>query len=132
MILKIKNNQFVNYVFFALITTIINVSVYLLCYKYLFHSIIISNIIAYVVSVTSSFVINKNLVFKNKNNCIRKQAFLFFLTKVLSFVIDTGVLYVLNKLLCMNINLSKIISNASTTISNYLLNKNLVFKNRDV
>ena len=48
--------------------------------------------------------------------------------KVLAFIIDTSVLYLLVDCVHINNILAKIISNCSTTISNYTLNQKIVFK----
>lgn len=130
MVDKIRNNKFITYCFFAIITTAINVITYLVFYKFVTNNIIISNIVAYAVSLTAQFIINKNLVFKAGNEKIIIQIIMFLFVKVVSFSIDSAVLILLHDYLKINNAISKLISNASTTISNYYLNEKLVFKNR--
>jgi len=124
----IKKNDFISYIVFAIITTIVNVGVYLLFYNYITNDILLCNIVAYFMSITLAFILNKNVVFGNKKGNIFLQMILFLGVKLISFSIDSVVLVVLHDYLKMNNFLAKIISNASTTLSNYLLNKKVVFK----
>ena len=128
--MNILNNKFVKYVFFAIITSVLNVGTYMIFYNLIIDNIIISNVVAYTVSITTSFVINKKVVFKNNNKSIFRQIFSYLLVKVLSFTIDSFVLLVAVDYLGLNNFLSKLIANASTTISNYTLNNKVVFKQK--
>lgn len=129
--MMLSNNKFIKYVFFAIITSFLNVVVYLIFYNFIIENIIISNIIAYIVSITSSFIINKKVVFKNENQNILKQLVFYLLVKLISFSIDSLVLVVSIKYIGLSNFLSKLIANASTTISNYTLNNKIVFKKKD-
>ena len=129
MIMRNKYIKFIKYVLFAIITTFLNIAIYLLCYNYLVNSILISNIIAYTFSITAQFLINKSLVFKNNSGNLILQITLFLAVKCLAFFIDSAVLVICFKYLHINNFISKLIANCSTTISNYSLNNKLVFKN---
>lgn len=125
---KLVNKKFIAYVCFAILTSIINVSVYLLVYKYIYKNIIFSNILAYVVSISFSFFLNKKIVFKNNSKRILKQIILYLSVKFISFGIDSLVLVICKEILNINNFWSKIIANCSTTLSNYTLNNRTVFK----
>ena len=120
--------KFIKYVAFALITSLINISVYYLFYNYVLKSIIISNIIAYTISILVQFITNKKYVFKNNSNNYSKQVCLFLLVKLVAFGLDTMVLHLCTKIFKMGQLLAKIIANCSTTLSNYSLNNDMVFK----
>ena len=127
---RVVNNKFIKYVFFAILTSIINVGVYLLTYKFLISSVIVSNILAYAISITFAFFINKHIVFQNKSKKMGKQITLFLGVKLISFGIDSLVLIFCHNLLHLSNFVSKIISNCSTTLNNYTLNKKRVFKEK--
>ena len=121
-------NSFTKYVIFAILTSAVNVGIYLLVYNLIIENIIIANFFAYSISITLSFFINKQVVFKNKGKRIYKQILFFLIVKAIAFGIDSAVLAV-----CLNIfnipnAISKLIANCSTTLSNYSLNKKVVFK----
>ena len=126
---KVVSNKFIKYVFFAIITSIINVGVYLLTYKF-FPSVLVSNILAYAISITFAFFINKHLVFQSKSKKMGKQITLFLGVKLISFGIDSLVLIFCHNLLHLPNFISKIIANCSTTLNNYTLNKKQVFKEK--
>ncbi len=121
-------NSFVKYVIFAILTSAVNVAIYLFVYNLIIKNIIVANFFAYAISITLSFFINKQVVFKNKMKRVYKQMFFFLMVKAIAFVIDSAVLAI-----CLNIfdipnAISKLIANCSTTLSNYSLNKKMVFK----
>ncbi|MFR5856825.1 MAG: GtrA family protein, partial [Bacilli bacterium] len=64
MIKKLLKNSLINYILFAVLTSAINIVIFLICYNYIFHLIIISNIFAYGTSITLQFITNKKYVFK--------------------------------------------------------------------
>ena len=126
---KILRGKFVKYVLIASATTLVNVIVYLLCYSVIIKNIIVSNIFAYVFSITLSFILNERIVYKCQTRKYKKQIPLFLASKALSFAIDSLVLVCLDKYLNISALLEKLIANASTTISNYFICDKLVFKN---
>ncbi|MDD6941814.1 MAG: GtrA family protein [Bacilli bacterium] len=126
---KILRGKFVKYVLIASATTLVNVIVYLLCYSVIIKNIIVSNIFAYVFSITLSFILNERIVYKCQTRKYKKQIPLFLASKALSFAIDSLVLVCLDKYFNISALLEKLIANASTTISNYFICDKIVFKN---
>lgn len=125
---KIVKYNFVKYVIVALFTSALNIGVYLGCYKYLISSILISNIAAYSVSIIVQFFLNRHTVFDGNHHHILIQIILFLAVKLIAFFIDSGVLFICLRWFKMNDFIAKLIANCSTTISNYSLNKKIVFK----
>lgn len=126
--MNILNNKFFKYVFFAIVTSLLNVGTYLLFYNFILENILISNIIAYAVSITISFILNKKVVFKNNGGNIIKQIIFYLLVKLASFTIDSIVLVICKEYIGLSNFIAKLIANMSTTISNYTLNQKMVFK----
>ena len=122
-------NKFFKYTFYAIITSIVNISLYLLTYN-ISGNIVFSNFIAYTFSIMLQFIINKKRVFKNNGNNVIKQLLLFLLVKLIAFFIDSAVLVICVKNLKLDNFISKLISNISTTLSNYTLNDKIVFNNK--
>lgn len=128
--MNLLNNKFVKYVFFAIVTSVLNVGTYMLFYNLIIKNVIVSNIAAYTVSITASFFINKKIVFKNDSANLLKQIISYLGVKALSFTIDSLVLVLFVDVFGFNNFISKLVANASTTISNYTLNNKVVFKNK--
>lgn len=123
------------YLFFGGITTLINIVVYMVCYDIFDISNVISNILAWILSVLFAFVSNKFWVFESKSkNRLRVQK------EFLKFVggrIGTGLLDLLIMYICVDVLygpafIIKIISNIVVIILNYILSKMLVFKEKKV
>ena len=126
----LKYKKILSYIFFAIITSLVNVSVYMICFKFVLSNIIFSNIIAYSCSITISFFLNKKVVFKNKQKKYFKQFMTYVGLKMISLCIDSVVLTILHDFFHINNFIAKLVANASTTISNYLVNKCVIFKNK--
>ena len=60
-----KHWDIVTYLFFGVLTTLVNYAVYLPCYNLLGLSAAISNVIAWVVAVAFAYLTNKPWVFKS-------------------------------------------------------------------
>ena len=125
---KIVKYNFVKYVIVALFTSALNIGVYLGCYKYLISSILISNIAAYSISIIVQFFLNRHTVFDGNHHHILIQIILFLAVKLIAFFIVSVVLFICLRWFKMNDFIAKLIANCSTTISNYSLNKKIVFK----
>lgn len=128
--MNILNNKFLKYVFFAIITSLLNVGTYLLFYNYIWANIIISNIIAYSISIVVSFILNKKIVFKENSKNIFKQITSYLGVKGISFIVDSIVLVICKNYIGLGNFVAKLIANISTTISNYTLNNKIVFKEK--
>lgn len=126
-----KNNKLIRYIFFAIISSSLNVSVYYIFYTYILKSVLLANVIAYTISICFQFITNKKMVYKSKSTKYIQEFFKFSIVKMVAFLIDTSLLYILVNSLYVNNFIAKIISNCSTTMSNYTLNKKIVFKEQN-
>lgn len=115
------------YVVFGTLTTIVNVVVYF-ALEYIGVNYIISNIIAWFLSVLFAYVTNRIWVFESKSPDILKEMVLFFSGRIFSGVLDTALLYLFVDILTLGNTFSKIAVEIIITILNYLLSKLIVFK----
>lgn len=131
MILKenkfyIKHRKITNYIFWAVITSVFHVGVFYLM-NLIWDSLIGCNIVAYVFSIIFSFLVNKSVVFADKNTAYMEQLMKYVFVKFLSFIIDTIILFILSKWLLWPMLIAKLVANCSTTINNYSLSEKIVF-----
>lgn len=115
------------YVVFGTLTTIVNIVVYF-ALEYVGVNYIISNIIAWFLSVLFAYVTNRIWVFESKSPNIMKEMVLFFSGRIFSGVLDTALLYLFVDILTLGNTFSKIAVEIIITILNYLLSKLIVFK----
>ena len=66
-----KYKYIILYGIFGILTTIINIGFYGILYSVLGISNVVSNIIAWVISVLFAFIINKLWVFESKSLCLK-------------------------------------------------------------
>ena len=115
------------YVVFGTLTTIVNIVVYF-ALEYIGVNYIISNIIAWFLSVLFAYVTNRIWVFESRSPNILKEMVLFFSGRIFSGVLDTALLYLFVDILTLGNTFSKIAVEIIITILNYLLSKLIVFK----
>ena len=116
------------YIVFGVLTTIVNIVAYLFFARLLGIHYIISNIVAWVLSVLFAYVTNRIWVFESKNSNIIKEMSLFFSGRIFSGIVDTGLMYVFIDFLSIGDFISKIVIQIIVVILNYLVSKLIVFK----
>ncbi len=119
------------YLFFGVLTTVVNYLVYLPCYNLLNLSAGLSNVIAWIVAVTFAFLTNKPFVFKSKDwswNVVWPELTKFVGCRIGSGVMETAILLVAVDWLDWNGNVWKLITAVIVIVWNYIGSKFLVFK----
>ena len=127
-----KYKEVISYLFFGGCTTLINIISYML-FRAANIDMLLSNSLAWVVSVLFAFITNKLFVFESRNVGFKKtmvECIYFFICRLLSLVFDLGFMYLLVDIFSCNELLSKIISNIIVIIINYVLSKLLIFKKK--
>ena len=127
-----KYKEVISYLFFGGCTTLINIISYML-FRAANIDMLISNSLAWVVSVLFAFITNKLFVFESRNVGFKKtmvECIYFFVCRLLSLVFDLGFMYLLVDIFSCNELLSKIASNIIVIIINYVLSKLLIFKKK--
>ena len=79
--------ELILYLIFGILTTIVNIVVYLIFAKFLNIDYIISNIFAWFFSVLFAYVTNRIWVFERKTNNIIKEATLFYGGRIFSGIL---------------------------------------------
>lgn len=116
------------YIIFGVLTTLVNIIIYLLFNKLLGVNYIISNILAWIFSVLLAYVTNRIWVFKSNNSNIIKEVSLFFAGRLFSGIVDTGLMYLFIDILLIGDFISKIIIQIIVVVMNYLISKLVIFK----
>ncbi len=121
-----KGYEVLSYLFFGGCTTLVNLLVFWLL-RLLKIGVYLSNGIAWVIAVLFAFITNKLFVFESKGKTL-KQGVSFFIFRLISLVIDMGIMYLLIDVLNWNDLLSKIITNVFVIIINFIFSKIFIFK----
>ena len=119
------------YLFFGFMTTLVNILFYELLVGLFNINYLISNVIAWIISVIFAYIVNKKYVFESKTQTKKdglKELFSFSLARVFSLGIDMIIMYVGVSILLINDTIIKIVSNVIVIIVNYFFSKFIIFK----
>ena len=138
MISKIRNLickywDILSYLFFGVLTTVVNYLVYLPCYNLLHFSASVSNVIAWVVAVAFAYLTNKPLVFKSHDwswKTVAPELAKFVGCRIGSGFVETAIIFTMVDLLQFNGNVWKLITSVLVVILNYVGSKLLVFRKK--
>lgn len=126
-----KHWDIVTYLFFGVLTTVVNYAVYLPCYNLLGLSATISNIIAWVVAVAFAYLTNKPWVFKSHDwsmKVVLPELTKFVSCRLGSLLLESAAIFVFVDLMGFDGNIFKIITSVFVVIINYIGSKLLVFR----
>ena len=130
MIEKIKNlfiryYDVLSYLFFGVLTTVVNYAVYLPCYNLLHWSATASNVVAYLT--------NKPFVFKSHDwswGTVLPELTKFVGCRVGSGLLETGIIFLFVDLMHFDGNIFKLLTSVLVVVANYFASKFLVFRKK--
>lgn len=122
----------VAYLIVGVITTLINMAVYYICYYIAELSNLLSNGIAWVLAVMFAYFANDRLVFTETKgggfSAELKKMERFFAARIFSLLVDEIGMYFFADILFINNMFSKIAMNVIIVLLNYILSKFFIFK----
>ncbi len=119
------------YGIFGVLTTLINIFSYYVFCDIFCVNYVISNIIAWILSVSFAFITNKVFVFNSRNFEIKnfiKEIFSFFSSRIFTGLLDMGILFFGVTILGIEDMFVKVFSNVIVIILNFVFSKLFVFK----
>lgn len=127
--LFIKYKEVIMYLIFGVLTTLVNIITYYISTKIFLIDYQISNIIAWIISVTFAFVTNKLYVFESKtNDKILKEIISFYSLRLFSLGIDIFTMYIMVSILSIDDLIAKVVANVIVIVINYITSKLITFK----
>lgn len=121
----------ISYLFFGVLTTVVNYLVYLPCHNWLHWSAAVSNVVAWAFAVAFAYLTNKPLVFKSYDwslKTVLPELGKFVACRVGSGLLETGILLVTVDILHWDGNVMKLVTSVLVVVLNYIGSKLLVFK----
>ncbi len=128
-----KHWDIISYLFFGVMTTVVNYAVYLPLYNGLRLSATVSNVIAWAVAVAFAFLTNKPFVFGSHDwsaKVVWPELAKFVGCRIGSGLAETAIIFVAVDILQGNGNLWKLLTSILVVILNYVASKLLVFKKK--
>ncbi|MBO6110519.1 MAG: GtrA family protein, partial [Methanobrevibacter sp.] len=122
------DRELVLYVLFGAFTFFVNVITYFFFQSVLGINYLISNILAWFLSVLFAYITNRKWVFESRSPNILKEMSLFFGGRIFSGAVDTALMYLFIDVLTLGNTFSKIVVQIIVIILNYVFSKLIVFK----
>lgn len=122
------DRELILYVVFGAFTFFVNLISYFFFANMLGINYLVSNAIAWFLSVLFAYITNRIWVFESKSPNILKEMSLFFGGRIFSGVVDMLLMYTFIDLLVLDSSISKIIVQIIVIILNYIFSKLIVFK----
>ena len=126
-----KHYDILAYLFFGVLTTVVNYIVYLPCYNWLGLSAAVSNVIAWAAAVAFAYLTNKPFVFRSHDwsaKTVVPELAKFVGSRVASGALETAIIFVTVDCLLWNGNVMKLATSVLVVILNYVASKLLVFR----
>ena len=126
-----KYYDILSYLFFGVLTTVVNYIIYLPCYNILGLSATVSNLISWVVAVAYAYLTNKPFVFKSHDwsaKTVVPELTKFVGCRLGSGVMETAIIFVTVDLLSWDGNVMKLVTSVLVVIINYVASKLVVFR----
>ena len=128
-----KYRELVWYVICGGMTTLVNIVSYGVCADILGIHYLVSNFIAWVLSVLFAYVSNRTLVFKSKKrgaSAIFREFTLFVSGRLMSMAGDMIIMFLCVSVAMLPGIVAKILSNLFVMIFNYVFSKLIIFRKR--
>ena len=123
----------ISYLFFGVVTTVVNMVVYYLCYHLWGISSDLSTVIAWVLAVLTAFLTNKPFVFGSHDwspKVLLPEAGSFFGCRLGSGILELVLMHITVEMLGWPGMLMKLLVNVIVVILNYVASKLLVFRKK--
>ena len=125
----------INYLVVGVLTTLVNLITYYACvYTFLDPNnpiqLQIANIIAWITAVIFAYFTNRKYVFESKETNKLKEGIKFFAARLVTLLLDMGIMGLGVSVLKFNDKIIKIISQLLVIVGNYIISKLFVFNKK--
>lgn len=121
--------QFIRFSLVGAFNTVLYYSVYLFLNRIFSLHYLLAILISFSISVTSSFILNKNWTFKNKDHQVNRQYIKFWVMAICGLGFNEGIIFLLVEYFGLYDLLAMAIAIAVVLFWNFLMGKYWVFKN---
>ncbi len=119
------------YLFFGVLTTLVNVCVYWALAHLLGAGVILSTILAWLCAVGFAYVTNRKWVFHSTAAgapAIAKEIVSFFACRLFTGIVDWGCMFIFVELIGLNDVVIKILANVLVIVLNYIVSIRVIFR----
>lgn len=128
--LYMKYREVISYLFFGVVTTVINIVLFWFLTDISHIDYKVSNVIAWIVAVIVAFITNKLFVFESRGKSkeeTTKELISFFAARIFSLIVDMIIMIVMVDVMNIDNIIAKIVSNVVVIVLNYIFSKLFIF-----
>ena len=132
--LWIKDKEYVLYIIFGGLTTVVNYAVFLLMGRALKLEIVLANAIAWIFAVAFAYITNRIWVFESKAKGAKNvllEIGEFVAGRLITLGIESLLLWIFVDLLSVNDLVMKIVTSIITIVVNYIFSQFIIFRGKD-
>ena len=138
--LYLKYKEIINYLIFGVLTTVVSLATkYLLLFTILdaanAFELQVAVVISWIAACLFAYITNRIWVFESKSKEVLKEIFKFFTARLATLGLEMLIMFIFVTALGLNSNMWvvfwTIVSQVAIIISNYVLSKLIVFKNKE-
>lgn len=126
-----KNSEVIAYLFFGVLTTLINLITFWVLSTVFNLETITATVAAWIIAVAFAFITNKIWVFKSKTKTSQettKEAVMFIIARLVTLGVEVFLMWLMVDNFKQDKLIWKLLCNTITVILNYLFSKLIVFK----
>lgn len=123
-----KNEELWNYLIVGGLTTLVAIVSYGIFNRTFNIHYVPANVLSWILAVIFAYFTNRWIVFRSKNENKVKEFIKFSSSRVVTLLVETGLLFILIDLIYVDEVISKIIGQIVVLVLNYIISKLIVFK----
>lgn len=130
-----KYSEVISYLFFGVLTTLINLATFWILSIVFNLETIAATVAAWIIAVAFAFITNKIWVFKSKtktNQETTKEAVMFVIARLITLGIEVFLMWLMVDNFKQDKLIWKLLCNIITVILNYLFSKLIIFKEKKI
>ncbi|MEE0752319.1 GtrA family protein [Frisingicoccus sp.] len=131
--LFMKYKEVISYLFFGVLTTVVNFVVYFACTDGLHINYLAATAVSWVAAVLFAYVTNRKWVFESKVRGfmpILREMAVFVGCRVFSGVMDMGIMFISVDMIGISDRIAKFITQVAVVVLNYIFSKIIIFRNK--
>ena len=130
-----KNHEIIAYLIVGVLTTIVSMGIYFVLTATMLDPqkpvpLQTANVVSWVGAVSFAYVMSRRFVFQSRNPEVLKEMVSFFSARVVTLLLDMGLMFLFVTAGGMNDRVAKVIVQIAVIIANYLLSKLIVFRRK--
>ena len=131
--LFMKYKEVISYLFFGVLTTVVNFVVYFACTDGLHINYLAATAVSWVAAVLFAYVTNRKWVFESKVSGfmpIPREMAVFVGCRVFSGVMDMGIMFISVDMIGISDRIAKFVTQVAVVVLNYIFSKIIIFRNK--